>query len=423
MPDYRKKKHNKLFSAPKPKKSTKTEKSENIKMTPAERYRKTAKQNMKVVRGKKIEQKRRLRVSLCAILIIAVIFTLFEIALPKGVFETVSQTISLMGTGSYPVSLEGNRTLNTANKGNYYYVLSDTHLTALSSAGKTVFSYPHGFENPILKTSTSNAIVFEQNGNRAFVFNLNGLKNEITSKTNIITAAISEKGSYAICSKSDKYACKVTVFNKRDKQVYEWYSAENMVNNIALSKNGKKIAVASFKSENGQFKSTLSILNYKSATPLYTENFDNGLIYSLDNSKNRLAVVTENSVKFIKWSSFKANEYKSDFKTALFRSEKNGFVVVFNRLNDKTANHIVLFSNSGKVKYKFDFSGIISDIALSGSHIYLMSETDLYLLGKEGEILRKANCDFGSVRISVTSSNTVAVISDNSINKVKIEQE
>ena len=196
-----------------------------------------------------------------------------------------------------------------------------------------------------------------------------------------------------------------------------------MVNNIALSKNGKKIAVASFKSENGQFKSTLSILNYKSATPLYTENFDNGLIYSLDNSKNRLAVVTENSVKFIKWSSFKANEYKSDFKTALFRSEKNGFVVVFNRLNDKTANHIVLFSNSGKVKYKFDFSGIISDIALSGSHIYLMSETDLYLLGKEGEILRKANCDFGSVRISVTSSNTVAVISDNSINKVKIEQE
>ena len=52
-----------------------------------------------------------------------------------------------------------------------------------------------------------------------------------------------------------------------------------------------------------------------------------------------------------------------------------------------------------------------------------MGETELFLFGKEGEILRTASCGFGAVRINATSTNTVAVVTDNKIEKVKLEQE
>jgi len=52
-----------------------------------------------------------------------------------------------------------------------------------------------------------------------------------------------------------------------------------------------------------------------------------------------------------------------------------------------------------------------------------MSETDIYLLSDSGEVLRTASCGFGAVRMVVTGTNNVAVITDNEIEKIKLEQE
>jgi hypothetical protein len=52
-----------------------------------------------------------------------------------------------------------------------------------------------------------------------------------------------------------------------------------------------------------------------------------------------------------------------------------------------------------------------------------MSETDISLVNKEGEVIRKASCGFGAVKIAVTGSNSVAVITDNKIEKAELERE
>lgn len=427
MPDYRKKKHNKIFSSPKPKKqkTVKTTQNEDIKMSPAEKYRKTTvNTNMKVVRGKKLEQKRKLKVLASICLIAVVVLGFFQFMLPMGVFEGVSNLTALIGAGNYPLELDGTQTVNAVNRGSYYYVLSNTHINAFSSSGKKLFSYAHGFERPIIKTSASRAIVFEQNGTKAFIFTLNGLKSTVETEQSIITANVSDSGAYAIACRSDKYASAVTVYNKHGKMLYEWYSAENTVNNVVISPNAKKIAVSSFKAENGQYKSVLNVLNFKSATPVYTESIDNALIYDIDSThKSIFTVVTENSLKFIKWSDFDKKEYNNEYAITLFRPEKSGFIAVFNRKNDKTDNRLVVFSKTGKLKSELEYNGIISDITVSGNNIYCLGETELHLLGTEGEILRESSSGFGAVRISVTSTNTVAVISDNKIEKIKLEQE
>ena len=427
MPNYKKKKHNRLFSSDKPNKpkTTSRKKEEDIKVTPAERYRKTTvKQNMKVVKGKRLEQKRRLKTFAVFALVAVLVFGILQLVLPMGVFEKITHSVSVLGTGSYPVELESTQTLNTVNKGSHYYILANSHLYCFSSSGKMMFSYAHGFEKPILKTSQTRALLFEQNSNRAYIFTTTGPKSTVETEKNIITANISDSGVYALGMQSDKYASSVSVFSKRGKKIYEWFSAENTVNNVAVSGNGKKIAVSTFNAASGKYKSVVSVLNFKSATAEYSQTFENSLVYNLDNShRSYFAVVCENSVKFIKWSNFKEKNYNNDYSISMFRAEKNGYVAVFSRKSDKTDNHIVVFSKYGKVKYEFDYKGIIGDITLSGSHIYCMGENEIYLLGSDGKTLRKASCSFGSVRISVASTNAVAVITDNKIEKVKLEQE
>ena len=126
MPDYKKKKHSKL--APKPKRVKKSrikqkEETAEIKMTPKPTKRNPSppKQKMKVVKGKKGENLRKLKIGAIAVAAVILIVTLFQIFLPIGVFDSLSNTVSLIGLGSYPIELEGTQTLNCVNKNSYYF--------------------------------------------------------------------------------------------------------------------------------------------------------------------------------------------------------------------------------------------------------------------------------------------------------------
>jgi len=347
-----------------------------------------------------------------------------QLILPAGIIETVSNSLSLLGSGSYPIELESTETINAVSYGSYYYVLTNSYINAYNSSGKELFSHAHGFEKPIIKTSSSRAIVFNQGGNSALIFNQSGLKETITTEKEIITAAISDSGAYAFSTLSDKYTSAVTVYSKRNKVLYEWFSAENTINNVAIAPNGKKIAVSGFNSSIGKYKSIVSVLNYKSATPEYTENFEGSLIYNIDTSAQRgFTIVSANKILFVKWSNLKKQEYANDYNLSHYKAGKNGSVAVFNRESDKTDNKIEVYTKSGERKAEFSYKGIISDIQVFGNHIYCMSETDIYLLSDSGEVLRTASCGFGAVRMVVTGTNNVAVITDNEIEKIKLEQE
>lgn len=429
MPDYKKKKHKRIFSAPKPKnvKSKRTEHSEarDIPMTPSGKKRSTVQHstNMKVVKGKKRENSRRFKIFSGIAAVALVVVLLLELILPAGIIENTSNLLSVIGTGSYPLELDGTKTLNSVSHNSYYYILTNSHLCAVSSSGKELFSYPHGFEKPIIKTCDTRALVFNQGGTQCLIFTLNGLRETVDTEKPIITAAISDNGTYAIVSRSEKYTAAVSVYSKRGKMLYEWYSAQETVNNVGISPNGKKIAVSTFASGVGSYTSTLNVLNFNSATPEHTETFDNTIIYNIDTSyRNGFGVVTENTFKFIKWSKkYKATEYKNEYSTALFRACANGYVVVYNRENDKTDNKIAFISKTGALKAELGYKGIIGDIQYYSGHIYCMSDNDVQKLNLKGEILKTADCGFGAVRLSPLSADSAAIITDNKIEKIKFD--
>ncbi len=429
MPDYKKKKHSRIFNAPaktSKKRINKDLGEEKIKMTPksSKNEQKNNLDDMRVVRGRKAEQKRKNKIILCVFAVVLAAILIIQLFLPVGIIETVSNVTALIGSGSYPIELSSTSVQDAVSKGNYYYVLTVDSVTAYSNMGEELFSYAHGFEFPVIKVSDSRAIVFNQGGNDALIFNLRGIKETVKTENAIITAAVSDSGGYAIATDSEKYTGEVKVYGKNGNVIYEWYSAEEIINNIALSSNGKKLAVSTFSSANGIFNSTVFVLTYKTATPEFKEKFDDTLVYSIDTSHSvRFSVVTDSAVTMFNWSNYKRREYSHDYSTAFFRAGKSGYVSVFNRESDRTDNRISLYSKTGKSLGNFEFHGIISDIQVFGNHIYCMSDTDIFLLSKEGEILKTASCSYGTKKIMVAGSNSVLVVSDNMVERIKFDGE
>lgn len=427
LPDYKKRKRSKFLSPPKSSKKPKprkekTESNENdivMSSDTKKLYKKTS--NIKVIEGRKLEKKRRFRISLVVIAALVSVILILQSILPAGIFVAVKTGFKTMGGGSFPITLSGSQTVTTSTRNSYFYILSNTHLTAYSNSGKEIFNYEHGLEKPVLKISARGAVVYNQGNKEILVFDINGLKHSLSAKKNIITANISNSGYFAIATVSDKYASEVIVYNNNAKSVYEWYSAEDTVNAVALSKNGKKIAVSVFNSQNGEFISKVNVLNYKSATPEFTETYNNTLIYNLDSSfSSYFAVVTSNKIKVIKWSNFKSNEYNSEYSLSVLNHYDDGYVAVFNRQNDKTDNKIVLLSKKGKIEAEIDYVGEISDIGVRGANIFCMNDTEIIMISKDGKILKKSNFGFGGVNLISVSSSNVLVITDNKIEKIKL---
>lgn len=431
MPDYKKKKVNRLKGAFKPKKAKHraVPKDDEIEMTPLKRsakrsedIKKTPQKELKVVKGKKLERKRKTRVFLSSVAAVLIVLGVLHLILPVGIAENIGNLTALIGGGSYPIDLESSDTLNTVSRGMYYYVLTNAYINAYSGNGKQIYSYAHGYENPVLKTSKTRALIFDQGGNEAVIYNLRTKKKTVKTDYDIITADISDSGTYAIVTRSDKYASVVSVYDKHNNRLYEWSSSSDTVNNVAVSSGGKKIAVSLFNASSGKFNSKISVLEYDSATPKYTENIEETLVYALDSFHNSgFSAVTGKGFGFYAWSDFKKTEYKSDYSPAFLRSGSGGTAIVFNRESDRADNRIVLFSPKGKLKYEFDYKGTISDIEVSGGHIYCISDTSAYLLSDDGKALSQADCGFGVTHIAPIGTNMLAAVTDNGIQKIKLE--
>ncbi len=428
MPKYKKKRRSKLFAPPQRKAKTpnKRSKSEDIVMSPhngATKKPKEEQSNMRVVKGRKAERKRKFKAftSVAVLLIIAVL--LFELFLPAGIIQSVSNVTALLGTGSYPIDTDGTKTLDVVAVNNYYFHLTDTHINGYSSAGKELFSEAHGFEKPLLSTSKGRALVLNQGGKQFHILDLKGIKNTVDTENEIICGSISDSGNFAVTTYSDKYASAVTVYNKRSKVVFEWYSAEETINNIAISPNGKKFAVSTFNSNSGVFNSKINIINFKSATPEFSKTFDNLLVLGLKGSNNGgFFVIKSKGTDFVKWNNYNITEYSNGYHISLFRDCGSNSVAVFCRENDKTDNKIVVLSKRGKEKHTVDFKGEIIDIRVKGSNIYCLGDTNVSVLNFDGAVKFTENYGFGGSGLVITSANTSVVIKDSEIIKIKLNE-
>ena len=209
MPKYIKKRRSRFLNHPKSKRGTINRppvSKEKIKMSSdtQENNSNVKRKNMRVLAGKKLQRSQKLKsFSAVAALILIIVF-LFQTILPAGILQTVSNVIAVAGTGSYPIEVSGSQTINNVSMGNYYFVLTDSHISAFANSGKELFSDAHGFEKPVLSASKGRVLVYNQGGKQVNIYDLNERLATIETAHSIICASMSDSGKYAVTTHSEK---------------------------------------------------------------------------------------------------------------------------------------------------------------------------------------------------------------------------
>ncbi len=368
--------------------------------------------SLKVVKGKKGERfKNTVSVFLSiAILVLLIVFAYFY--LPANIIESIKYTIYSIGGSEYPIEYSGSVIEDCVQPGSYYYVLTDTSVYSYSRKGKEIFSFSHGFSSPMLSVSSSRALVYDQGSNRFLIFNSSGLIYESTTEQNIINAAVGMNGAYAVVTESPDYASTVTVYTKNNQQLYMWNSVKDIINNVCISPFSKKVAVSTLNASGGEYVSKIFVLNFNSADPVFTADFETNPVYALRATYDGFAAAINDKYCWFDWDNYKRNDIvSSDKQLSFYKAFGNKTVALFNRENDKTDNSLKVISSNGRVLTDISFKGNVSDFCLYGSNVYILSDAKIFVFNKDAKLIKSATCSYGADKIAVCDSSTVVLIS------------
>lgn len=343
--------------------------------------------NLSVVLGNKLKAQRKRLVYYIISLIIIGSVLVFSAVSPTGPIEKITNSFALLGGGKNPASLNGTSVKSVKTANDKIFVLTDSHLDCFTKTGNEFLSYQHNFSNPVLEVSSERSLVYNRESTSFIVANNSDKIFEKNLEFSIFCADISDSGSVAFATKSSGYAAQVQVFAKNMKQTFSWYLVDGLISDIALSNNGKYLAVSVLKVNNGAFNSSIYCFKTDSEQPIFTIEKTKEPIVSLETiSKNYFSFVSQNGVSFVNFKNGTVQKDDADASLPTYlKADKKGALAVFGNTSNV---EIVRFNKKGEKVFEFVHNGLIDDIAYSNGIVYIMRSNSIFSYDTEGNEIK-----------------------------------
>ncbi len=343
---------------------------------------------------------------------------------PVGVFEYLKYSVLSAGSGEgYNINIEGGKPIYTVSDGKVYYVVTDSTVNCYNTSGKVIFEQPHSFGNPVIKKSETRYLLYDQGEPELSVCTLSGGLYSHVFDHGIICADISNSGYFAVATKVEGYDSSVSVFNKKNEKVFEWFSSNETVNAVSLSENGKTVSVATVKVESGNFVSNVYVFKYKSATPVMQKTYSDQVVYQLLENDNRgFFAVFANKVEFLNPKKGSTVTHESEYSVSLVKQYGNRTIVVRTVAANQDNSVIEILNKKGEIVSSFEVDTHAIDIAYKSGKIYLLGRTGVYKYNVKGKLLSVAETNYDTLFIEVISDNSVACIRSSIIEKTNLSK-
>ena len=381
----------------------------------------------RTVRKRHKQHKKSLGVYFVVFVLFLVLFVSYLITVsihPIGLIEYVKSEVASVGYGSgYDVSLNDGKPFYTLNSDDKFVVVSSNSVDGYNKEGKTIFEKKHSFSDPVFKLSETRFLIYGQGERTLSVNTFSKTLFSLNFSSGIITAALSDSGVFAVATKADGYSSVVSVFDKNNKKIYEWFSSEETVNSLSIADNGKSIAVSTLKVVNGKFVSNFYVLKFSSADAVVKKTFEDDVIYQIyPASTTTYCVVMSDNIEFINYKKDKSTSHKSEYSVSIIKQYENKIIAVRNIAANQEESVVEIYSNTGKLQHTFMVNCKITDFSYSANKIYLLGDQEISKYNTKGEIVSNAKANYDALYIEFVSSDTVACIRNSSIDKIQLQR-
>ena len=337
---------------------------------------------------------------------------------PESIIYRINEKLAGGQRGDgFPVEITGSSVLNMSETKDGLALLTDTAVVLLNHKGGELLRRQHGYSNPFMRTNGKWLLIADNGGSRLRIETRAGTAAEMTVKNRIVSAAIGSGGGFAVATDSSKgYTSEVVAYNRQQKKIFHRYDVKLTVLDIALSPNGKSMAVVGIKAEAGAMKCSLLFFDFNKKDPVAEYSGTDLMLFSVKYFPNgTVAAVGDRALwVFDESGSIQQKHSYEDCELAGFTLGDRSAAVALRNFGGSEGGSLLTVNSSGDKAYSIPFEGSFRSLAPDKSGMLLLTSEALYRADaagvfKKGDSIRDGRmvCSLGKkiIILGLTSLN------------------
>ena len=293
------------------------------------------------------------------------------------------------GTGEYPVDMSGVGVRRLEKAEQYGVVLTESHLIYLNHGGAEVARYACSYPTPLMQTAGKYVLVAEQGGRRIQLSTRSAVVQELETDRDIIAVSLNEKGQIAVLTDGPQgYAVQIKVYNRKGEALYV-RDRNVVVTDVALSANGKQLAMLSPEAVNGTLNTRMEVFSVKTtdteAVCSYVAN--DTLLYRLTYLQNGwVAGFGENGVVMLDTADGLATVYAPEgMKVLGYATTGNHLALAVRPYGTTAGGEIHVVGKDGDPLTTVDFVGELRHLSGQNGSYALLTDSYVMKITKNGK--------------------------------------
>ncbi|MBQ2672065.1 MAG: hypothetical protein IJG00_04600 [Clostridia bacterium] len=345
---------------------------------------------------------------------------------PGNVILYANGKFCSFGVGQgFPYTFDGTKiaTENLKVHDGNIFALSDTSFEIINSSGKLVRKVKHKFSNPCLKISGVRQLIYDIGGKNLKIESCSGSIYDKETEKEIITAAISDSGTYGIVTRSITHNAELNVYNKNNIEKYKYRFSDCHVTDMVLSSDGKEGLISAISAQNGEIVSTIYILDFKSEIPKAQFKLENNMVTDVEYLPNgKFAAIGDKYMSFINIKSKTTENYFYNEKILKFYeiNKEHGVYCCMSSSANKSDDELIFVNTSGKKTYEVKIPENLIGISWRKNKIAGLSSDKILSLNENGKLNGYIKTKHHDKKVILLPGSNAYVLHSEAIDKIKI---
>ncbi len=297
-----------------------------------------------------------------------------------------------IASGNYPIDISKKTNTEIGTIHNGWSLFADTDFYVYDHSGDISFSVQASYSNPIITSAQKRTLIYDLGG---YNFMVCSSKKQVFSKKltdQILLGAVGEDGSVAIVTSTDKYASYLTIYDRNGSEVFHWADG-NMITAVALDSSGKGCLVSSTYAFEGDYRSSVTMLDFSSTDIKLKTQPVKSLTFALGYCDNdRFWLLSDDALYRFSLDGEVTLKYNYEFDLVSYSLNGGICALIFENIG---SNHSTIVTATA---YSDDVTQIVSDnavnhVLVSDNTVYYNTDSKLYALSSKGESLATIDLD------------------------------
>lgn len=312
--------------------------------------------------------------------------------------------------GGYPYSLDTFNFKKADAIGSGVITVNNDSTVVLNSSADELFNMQIKPGSRVI-TQNGRALIYGTASNEVILQSRTEKLGSITEESSVVVAALADNGSFATSHASEKHQSILRVYNSRFKNVFQWNCSQERVADIALSQNGRNIAVAAVGAENAEIYTRIIIFNIGDTEPKADVKFSGTMFFDVVyTASGKIIAAGDNKTVVLNKKGETVDEtvYAEDSILAVCSDDSGNTVVCYEEFGGAKTG-IARYSRSGKKTCSVVVDGIPDCVAAEGGRIAVASGNEIVVYSQNGKEVKRIETENAVESVFIASGTVYAV--------------